>query len=45
MKIDYLTLRLKGSPGSVASFVPTGLDIEITPEEERELGLCSRLVD
>lgn len=33
MKIDYLTLRLRGSPGSVASFVLMGLDIEMTPEE------------
>lgn len=32
MKIDYLTLHLTGSPGSVASFVPMGLDIEMTPE-------------
>ncbi len=44
MKIDYLTLRLTGSPGSVASFVPMGLDVEMTPERG-ELGLCSRLVD
>lgn len=44
MKIDYVTLRLTGSPGSVASFVPMGLDVEMTPERG-ELGLCSRLVD
>lgn len=33
MKIDYLTCRLRGSPGSVASFVLMGLDIKMTPEE------------
>lgn len=32
MKIDYLTLCLKGSPGSVASFVPPGQFVEMTPE-------------
>lgn len=44
MKIDYLTLCLTGSPGSVASFVAMGQDVEMTPERG-ELGLCSRLVD
>lgn len=44
MKIDYLTLRLTGSPGSIAFFVPLGQVVEMTPEGE-ELGLCSCLHD
>lgn len=44
MKIDYLSLRLMGSPGSAAAFVSIGWDVELTPERD-ELGLCSRLVD
>lgn len=39
MKIDYLTLRLTGSQGIVASFVPAGQDVETTPEGG-ETGLC-----
>lgn len=44
MKIDYLTLCLTGSPGSVASFVLMGQDAEMTPEGG-ESGLCTCLVD
>lgn len=32
IKIDYLTLRLTGSTGSIASFVPLDQVVEMTPE-------------